>query len=97
MTTGGRTPERSCVGCRQRAPKRELVRLVRGPDGVALDPAASAPGRGAYVHRDAACIGRALAKGALARALRTGVDEGELGRLGELIEQTLIEEELGNA
>jgi hypothetical protein len=97
MTTGGRTPERSCVGCRQKAPKHELVRLVRGHDGVALDAAGSAPGRGAYVHRDAACVRRALAKGALARALRTAVDEHELGRLGRLIEQELIEEELGNA
>jgi uncharacterized protein len=89
MTAGRRAPERSCIGCRQTAPKRELLRLVRGSDGVALDAAGSAPGRGAYVHRDAVCARRALAKGALARALRTAVDEGELGRLRGLIEQEL--------
>jgi predicted RNA-binding protein YlxR (DUF448 family) len=89
MAPGGRTPQRSCIGCRQTAPKRELLRLVRGSDGVALDLGGSAPGRGAYVHRDAGCARRALTKGAVARALRTGVDEGELGRLGRLIEQEL--------
>jgi predicted RNA-binding protein YlxR (DUF448 family) len=92
MCPGGRAPERSCIGCRRRSAKRELVRLVRGADGVALDSTGSAPGRGAYVHRDAACAQHALSTGAVARALRTNVDEGELGRLGRLIEQ-----ELGNA
>jgi predicted RNA-binding protein YlxR (DUF448 family) len=45
-----------------------------------------APGRGAYVHRDDVCIERAIARGALARALRVGLAEGELGRLRGLIE-----------
>jgi uncharacterized protein len=89
MRLGARVPERSCVACRQRAPKQELVRLVRGAAGVAIDLTGSAPGRGAYVHRDADCARRALTKGALARALRTGVDEGELGRLGRLFDQEL--------
>jgi uncharacterized protein len=89
MPSGAHEPERSCVGCRQKAPKRELLRLVRGAHGIALDLAGSAPGRGAYVHRDATCARRAVTRGVLARALRTGVDEGELGRLGRLIEQEL--------
>jgi predicted RNA-binding protein YlxR (DUF448 family) len=89
MPSDGRTPERTCLGCRQKAPKRELVRLVRRSDGVALDRAGSAQGRGAYVHRDAACARRALSKGALSRALRAGIDGSELGRLGRLIEQEL--------
>ncbi len=86
---GRSAPERSCVGCRRRSPKHELLRLVRGPDGVRIDPAGSAPGRGAYVHRDAVCVRRAMRTGALARALRIRVDEGELSRLGRPIEREL--------
>ena len=59
------------MGCRGRAPKRDLLRVVAEGDGVRLDPTGKAPGRGAYVHRDPACLRLALAPGALAHALRT--------------------------
>jgi hypothetical protein len=85
----GHEPERSCVGCRQRAPKTELLRIARTPEGVRADPVARAPGRGAYVHRDAGCIGAALRKGSLARALRTGLAKEELARLRIEIEEAL--------
>jgi predicted RNA-binding protein YlxR (DUF448 family) len=84
-----REPERSCVGCRERAPKAELVRVTRTPAGVRVDPRGSAPGRGAYVHRDPACIAAALRRGALASALRTGLAKEELARLRKEIEEAL--------
>lgn len=79
-------PTRTCVGCRVAGPKSALVRLVRADDGVALDLTGRAPGRGAYVHRDRACVEAATGKGALARALRTGLGPDELGRLRKAIE-----------
>jgi len=82
-----RAPERSCVGCRERAPKAELVRVARTPAGVRVDPHGNAPGRGAYVHRDRACVAAALRKGALASALRTGLAQEELARLRREIEE----------
>ena len=46
-------PERTCVACRAKGGKRELIRVVRRPDGrVHSDPSGKAPGRGAYLHRD---------------------------------------------
>ena len=84
-----REPERSCVGCRERAAKTELVRVARTPAGVRVDPNGSAPGRGAYVHRDPACVAAALRKGAFASALRTGLAEEELARLKDQIEEAL--------
>jgi len=72
-------PIRTCLGCRQRRPKRELVRLVRRADGVvACDASRAAPGRGAYVCADAACLERALKAGRLSQALRgrCRMDEG---------------------
>jgi uncharacterized protein len=82
-----REPERSCVGCRERAPKAELVRVARTPAGVRVDPHGNAPGRGAYVHRDPACVAAALRKGAFASALHTGLGQEELARLREEIEE----------
>jgi uncharacterized protein len=84
-----REPERSCVGCRERATRGELVRVARTPAGVRVDPHGSAPGRGAYVHRDPACVAAALRKGAIASALRTGLSQEELARLKDQIEEAL--------
>jgi predicted RNA-binding protein YlxR (DUF448 family) len=66
-----REPVRTCVACRQEAGKRALVRVVRDSAGrVALDAAGRAPGRGAYLHRDPACLEIARKRKALDRALR---------------------------
>lgn len=63
-------PTRSCVVCRTSREKRELLRIVRAPDGaVHFDATGRANGRGAYVCRDEACIEGASGKGTLARAL----------------------------
>lgn len=84
-----RAPERSCIGCRARAPKAELLRIARTPAGARVDPLGAAPGRGAYVHRDPACVAAALRAGVLARALRTGLAQEELARLRTDIEEAL--------
>ena len=53
-------------------PKRDLVRIVRTPDGqVLVDRSGRLPGRGAYVCDQATCITQAITKGALGRALKT--------------------------
>ena len=71
-----RLPERSCVACRTTRPKRDLVRVVRTPDGtVTVDPSGRAPGRGAYLCRDAACWDVAARKRAIEHALKATVPE----------------------
>jgi uncharacterized protein len=58
------------VACRTVRPKRDLIRVVRGPDGIlSLDPTGRSAGRGAYVCRTADGQRIAVTKGALARAL----------------------------
>ena len=68
-------PQRTCVACRQTGDQRTFVRLVRMPDGtVQVDEQGKAPGRGAYLCRTTACWERG-AKGALASALRTSINQ----------------------
>ena len=63
-------PMRMCVGCRQMKPKKELLRVVRSPEGeVSLDPIGKKPGRGAYCCYSADCLKRALKQGQLDRQL----------------------------
>jgi predicted RNA-binding protein YlxR (DUF448 family) len=64
-------PVRTCAGCRKEQARARLIRVARGADGtVSVDPTGSAPGRGAYVCFDEACVERACRSGNLARALR---------------------------
>ncbi|MBJ7330007.1 MAG: YlxR family protein [Solirubrobacteraceae bacterium] len=65
-------PERRCIGCGERAPKRALRRLAIVDDHVVVDEDQRLPGRGAYVHDDA-CMTAALTRRALPRAFRRQV------------------------
>lgn len=53
-------------------PKRSLIRIVRSPEGVTIDPSGKVPGRGAYLHDEPSCWEVGL-RGSLARALRTEI------------------------
>ena len=69
-------PLRMCVGCRVSKPKRELIRVVRAPDGtLSMDPVGKKPGRGAYVCRQEACLTRAIKQKQLERQLEVRMTE----------------------
>ena len=69
-------PMRQCLGCREMKPKRELVRVVRSPQGeISVDLRGKASGRGAYVCRDTACLKQALRSKALERNLDTPIPQ----------------------
>ena len=62
-------PMRQCLGCREMKPKKELIRVVRSPEGeVSLDFRGKLPGRGAYVCPQAECLKKARKAKALERA-----------------------------
>jgi len=61
---------RSCVGCKVRAAKSSLLRLVVAGDGIVPDPQARRPGRGAYLHLSLECFELARRRRAFPRALR---------------------------
>jgi predicted RNA-binding protein YlxR (DUF448 family) len=71
-------------------PKRQLIRIVRSPDGIRVDPTGKLAGRGAYLHNRRSCWEQGL-KGALARALKTNLATEDKERLQDFME-TLSEE-----
>lgn len=75
-----------CVGCREMKPKRELVRVVCNKDGeVFVDPTGKAAGRGAYVCKNADCLGKAVKTRALERAFGRKIDKELFEALSEQI------------
>lgn len=71
-------PLRTCIACRQMRPKRELVRIVRTPEGsLVIDERGKAAGRGAYLCRRRSCFSLGMRGGRLEHALRTAVREEE--------------------
>ncbi|MFE5946692.1 YlxR family protein [Streptomyces sp. NPDC056480] len=63
-------PERTCVGCRVRAAKSDLLRIVVNKDECVPDHRGTLPGRGAYLHPAVACLDLAVRRRALPRAFR---------------------------
>jgi hypothetical protein len=61
---------RTCVGCRVRAAKSDLLRLVVIGNQVVPDHRGGVPGRGAYVHPDPGCLELAVRRRAFPRAFR---------------------------
>jgi predicted RNA-binding protein YlxR (DUF448 family) len=79
-------PQRTCIGCRKTLSKRELMRIVRTPDGVRFDATGKAEGRGAYLHDKKSCWERAL-KGSLAHALKTDLSQADRDYLAQIMSQ----------
>ena len=74
-------PMRTCVVCREKAGKRQLLRVVRTPDGVQVDPSGKLNGRGAYLCEREACWQRAIMSDVLAKALRVTLTAEDRERL----------------
>ena len=80
-------PMRQCLGCREMKPKRELIRVVRSPEGeISLDFKGKAPGRGAYICPAPACLKQAIKAKALERAFSTQIPEAVYEKLNEEME-----------
>jgi len=75
-------PQRTCIGCRHTATKRELIRVVRTPEGRAeVDPTGKQAGRGAYLCANRSCWQRALDRKLLNRALKMTLSDEDAARL----------------
>lgn len=81
-------PMRQCLGCREMKPKRELIRVVRSPEGdVSLDFRGKKPGRGAYICPEPECLKRVRKSNALGRAFGMKIPEEVWDALEQQMEQ----------
>ncbi|MBQ8995216.1 MAG: YlxR family protein [Oscillospiraceae bacterium] len=78
-------PQRMCLGCREHKPKKELVRVVRSPEGeVSVDLTGRKNGRGAYICKNAECLKKARKQRAISKALECEISD-------EVFEQLLVQ------
>ena len=83
-------PMRKCTGCGEMKPKKELVRVVKSPEGeISLDLTGKKNGRGAYVCKDAACLKKAQKTKRIERAFDCAIPD----EIFEKMEQELIKSE----
>ena len=83
-----KVPMRMCVGCREMKPKRELLRVVRSPEGeVSIDLTGRKPGRGAYLCKNAECMKRAIKQRQLERAFECALGEETHASLLEALKE----------
>ncbi len=81
-------PLRQCLGCREMKPKRDMIRVVRSSEGeISLDFRGKAPGRGAYVCPNPACLRKAVKTRALERAFSAQIPAEIYARLEEEMER----------
>ena len=67
-------PMRICIGCGEQKPKKEMIRIVRDPEGkLSIDRTGKKSGRGAYICDNPACLDKAASGGGIERALETPV------------------------
>ena len=79
-------PMRMCTGCMEMKPKKELIRVVKSPEGqVSVDLTGKKAGRGAYICRDIKCLENSVKAKRLGRNLEVTIDEQILNRLKDEI------------
>lgn len=83
-------PLRKCTGCGEMKPKKELVRVVKTPEGeISLDPTGKMNGRGAYLCKDPQCLRKAQKSKRIEKALSCTVPDEIYNKL----EQELMSSE----
>ena len=79
-----KVPQRTCMGCQKKKDKRDLVRIVRSPEGeISVDLTGKKPGRGAYICHDLECLNKVVKSKRLERSLETAISQEIYEKLKE--------------
>ena len=71
-----KVPQRTCMACQAKKDKRELVRIVRSPEGeISVDMTGKKPGRGAYICPNLECLNKVIKSKRLERSLETTISQ----------------------
>ncbi|MBS4031403.1 MAG: YlxR family protein [Clostridiales bacterium] len=79
-----KVPLRVCIGCQEQKSKRELVRIVRTPEGnIELDPTGKKAGRGTYICPNRHCLDAAVKGKRIERSLKHAISPTIVGELAK--------------
>lgn len=79
-------PLRTCIGCKEKKPKKELVRIVKNKDGeIFIDRTGKADGRGAYICDSAECLEKIIKSKRLEKVLEITIPEEVYNKLRGVI------------
>ncbi len=74
INTVKKTASRQCMGCGEKKDKKELIRVIKTPEGeITVDFTGKKNGRGAYICNSADCLKQAVKKKSLERSLKTQI------------------------
>ena len=69
-------PLRTCMGCNEKKPKKELIRIVKNKDGIiSIDRIGKQEGRGAYICDNVACLDKVVKSKRLEKVLESKISE----------------------
>jgi uncharacterized protein len=86
-----KVPLRMCVGCREMKPKKELLRVVKPPEGeIAVDVTGRKAGRGAYLCKNESCLIRAIKQKQLERAFETTISDDVVKNIKQQVGTVVI-------
>ena len=76
MTAVKKVPERMCIGCQETHPKKEMIRIVRSPEGeFSVDPTGKKSGRGAYLCHNRECFQKAVREHRFEKSFKSAIDD----------------------
>ena len=84
MAAGKKLPTRLCLGCQEQHPKKDLVRIVRSPEGeFSIDLTGKKAGRGAYICSRQECFEKAVKEHRFERSFKGAIDRRVYDELKE--------------
>ncbi len=88
MSVVRKQPLRQCIGCGQMKDKRELIRIIKTPEGdIVLDVTGKKNGRGAYICPDSQCLLKVIKTKGLDRSFKMSILDTVYGALKEELKQ----------
>lgn len=82
-----KVPMRKCLGCNEMKPKKDMIRVVRSPEGnISMDLRGKASGRGCYVCPNIECLNSAIKNKRIEQALETKMSDEIISILREQIQ-----------
>ncbi len=80
-----KVPERMCMACRSKKPKKDLIRIVKNENDFNIDYSGKMNGRGAYICKTKQCIDKCIKQKCLHKTFKTNVSPEVYNTLKEIV------------